>query len=194
MDQCLKYRLLFLRMHFWACLSNSVVQINFTLRGFVGMLTDSMTKWSFIGSGVSLGSERLREELVNGLWRLSSQITGSNLEPAWQWMEIIASWQEPDGGRDLLAPIPAASSERSDNMAGGYCGVNENTGADPPGFFLNSLSLTRLNTSINLVGNGWPKDSSTYLFFFFFCCLGIHTTVIYLYPNYDFLNWGMIDI
>ena len=65
-------------------MSNSVVQINFTLRGFVGMLTDSMTKWSFIGSGVSLGSERLREELVNGLWRLSSQITGSNLEPAWQ--------------------------------------------------------------------------------------------------------------
>lgn len=155
-------------MHFWACLSNTVIQVNFTLQGSVGMLTDSMTTVEFYWIWFSSGSEGLREEFVNGLQRLSSQVTGSNPEPAWQWLKVIASWQEPGWWPGTCwSPIPAPSG-RNNHMTGGCHGFNENTGAELPVFFHNSLLLTRLNMSINLIDKGPLNYSNAYLSLFFF--------------------------
>lgn len=45
----------FWRTHFWVRLSNSVVQINFTFQGSVGMLTDSGTTVQFYWTQCLLG-------------------------------------------------------------------------------------------------------------------------------------------
>lgn len=61
--------------------------------------------------------------------------------------------------------------------------------------FLSQLlvKLNRLNIFISLTDNSSPEGSNAYLSFFFFCCLGMHTSVIYLYLNREFFFFSVAD-
>lgn len=82
------------------------------------------------------------------------------------------------GGQGHVGPLFLQLLEETTTWQQDTMGLMRIQGAELPVFFHNSLLLSRLNTSINLIDKGPTNYSKAYLSLFFFCCLGIYKSVI----------------